>query len=203
MRSLLCVLFLALTAASAAANADPRITLRFQGTPLRAAVDQALRGTGEQYVVEPDVPDVPITATLSDASPLGAARAIAREAALRNPDIELVKQGPVYVFGLRASEVSRLLPPVNLRVPDAAREPVSLSVLNVPLRSAVALLFRGSSLRCEVDPEIRDVPVTLTVRHVPLVSVLRLLARQGLRGNPGLTYGLHGGAFRVMPRPGR
>lgn len=56
------------------------ITLKLDRVPLRAAIDAIFDGTGEQYSVFPNVPDVPITIELHDVSPQAALRYVLRMA---------------------------------------------------------------------------------------------------------------------------
>lgn len=66
-------------------------TLKLDRVPLRAAIDAIFAGTGLQYSVDPNVPDVPITIELHDMSPQAALRYVLRMASKEGPALTFSK----------------------------------------------------------------------------------------------------------------
>ena len=78
---------------------------------------------------------------------------------------------------------------------------VTLNLKDVPLRSAIELLFAGSGLQYSIDPVVQNVPVSLSIRDVSLQAALRLVIRQASTLQPGLTVTREGDIFVVRVRP--
>src|SRR5689334_7559484 len=68
-----------------AQDPDRKVTLNLKDTPLRSAIDALFQGTGLQYAVDPNVPNVPLTITLRDVGLQAALRILIRQAALAVP----------------------------------------------------------------------------------------------------------------------
>jgi hypothetical protein len=68
-----------------------KISIRLVETPLRAAIDAVFAGTGHQYAVNPDVPDVPINVEIRDLPFQTALRLILRIAARQVPGLTVSK----------------------------------------------------------------------------------------------------------------
>src|SRR5262249_869970 len=62
--------------------------------------------------------------------------------------------------------------------------PVTVSLRDVPLRTALETLFNGTGLQHAVEPTVPNYPITLDVRDVPFSTALRTL----LRLAPAVTY---------------
>src|SRR5205823_12247718 len=62
--------------------------------------------------------------------------------------------------------------------------PISISLRDAPLRTALETLFQGTGLQHAVEPAVPNFPITLDVREVPFSTALRTL----LRLAPGVTY---------------
>jgi hypothetical protein len=80
-------LALALPVAAAPPGGAPpparRVTLHYQAVPFRQAIAELFQGTGERYLVAPDVPNVPITLDLKDAPFMTALHALLKPAGAR------------------------------------------------------------------------------------------------------------------------
>jgi hypothetical protein len=70
--------------------------------------------------------------------------------------------------------------------PAAASQPapITLSLRDLPLRTALEALFNGTGLQHAVEPAVPNYPITLDIRDVPFSTALRTL----LRLSPGVTY---------------
>src|SRR5207247_1546120 len=74
---------------------------------------------------------------------------------------------------------------------------VTLSLRDVPLRTALQTLFEGSGLQHAVEPAVPNYPLTLDVRDVPFSTALRIL----LRLAPQVTYRKEGDIYIIGMRP--
>src|SRR5947207_15448412 len=57
----------------------------------------------------------------------------------------------------------------------ASAPPVTLSLRDTPLRTALQMLFEGSGLQHAVEPAVPNYPSTLDLRDVPFSTTLRTL----------------------------
>jgi type II secretory pathway component GspD/PulD (secretin) len=190
----LTVLSLLLLPTVPAAAQNTRLNLDLRATPLRDAVARVLEGTGEQFVVAPDVRDVPITLKLQDLRPDAALRAVVRQAATSVGHLQAVREGDVWLIQPRAAEIGNQLPSAAQRIPDFAHQLVS-PALTGALGDVLPQLFRGSGLTVAVEPHAENAPVTLHLRSVPLITALRLAVRQAGSRHFGLTYSVDGTRF--------
>src|SRR5579872_1783604 len=71
--------------------------------------------------------------------------------------------------------------------------PITLSLRDVPLRTALETLFNGSGLQHAVEPAVPNYPITLDIRDVPFSTALRTL----LRLAPGVTYRKEGEVYVI------
>src|SRR5689334_14347561 len=86
--------------------------------------------------------------------------------------------------------------------PATARDqaPVTISLRDVPLRTALETLFNGTGLQHAVEPAVPNYPITLDVRDVPFGTALRTL----LRLAPNVTYRKEGDIYIIgmrQPQP--
>src|SRR5947209_11190855 len=121
----------------------------------------------------------------------------------------MVKWEVLYRKALAAVVVPLLLTPAAVPAParaapanapvaaGTAPPPVTLSLRDVPLRTALQTLFEGSGLQHAVEPAVPNYPITLDVRDVPFSTALRTL----LRLAPGVTYRKEGDIYIVGMRP--
>ncbi len=100
------VALLAVTASLAprpvhAQEADKKIQIDLQSTPLRDAIRLIFLNSGLQYSVDPNVPNVPIDLKLRDVSLQQALRLVIRQAASSVPGLTSSKEGDVFVIKIR------------------------------------------------------------------------------------------------------
>jgi len=191
MRALFVVLGLALlglptaaTAASVCAAGEPRINLELRQTPLRQAIAALFSGSTQQFVVDPDVRDVPVTLKVTDVSLAGGLRLILKEAAAQLPGLTSSRDGAIYLVKMRSTRPAPITPslPAEIR----GRE-VTFNLREVPLRSALDVLFTATGVVPEVGARVPDVPITLGLRGISLQQALRLVLRQAAISAPGIT----------------
>jgi uncharacterized membrane protein YgcG len=100
----------------------------------------------------------------------------------------------------RAAAPAVVPPPVaaaaGTTTTSAAMTPVTLSLRDVPLRTALETLFNGTGLQHAVEPTVHNFPITLDIRDVPFSTALRTL----LRLAPGVTYRKEGDIYIVGMR---
>src|SRR5713226_7644314 len=89
-------------------------------------------------------------------------------------------------------------PPAASATGAARAEPakVTLSLRDVPLRTALQTLFEGSGLQHAVEPAVPNYPITLDIRDVAFNTALRTL----LRLAPQVTYRKEGDIFVIGMR---
>jgi hypothetical protein len=148
---------------------ERKVHLDLRGTPLRAAIQQLFRNSGEQYAVDPNIPDVPITLNIRDVSLPAALRLILRQAAAQIPGLTQTKDGDVFVIRIR---------PVLQTPPPAAEEPppdeVRSGILAAVDLAKLAAQASGTERGDVFEYAIRQ-PVTLPkgkAAMVPIVSEL-------------------------------
>lgn len=84
-----------------------KITASFKATPFREAVATVFRGSGLQYTLNPNVPNLPVSAELKDVTLESAVQTLVRELADRAPGLELSQSGDIFILerrGPRAAE---------------------------------------------------------------------------------------------------
>jgi hypothetical protein len=77
-----------------------------------------------------------------------------------------------------------------------AMAPVTLSLRDVPLRTALETLFNGTGLQHAIEPAVPNYPITLDIRNLPFGTTLRTLMRLA----PGVTYHKEGDIYIVGMR---
>ena len=118
----------------------------------------------------------------------------------------MVKWEVTFQVPLGVVVVSLLLTPIagaagTLTAPASApaaagAAPVTLSLRDVPLRTALETLFQGSGLQHAVEPAVPNYPITLDIRDVAFSTALRTL----LRLAPEVTYRKEGEIFLIGMR---
>src|SRR5688500_15518456 len=110
---------LAVTVALAPAPAraqdpDKKVTLNLRDTPLRDAINLLFTGSGLQYSVDPNVPNVPVTLNVRDTTLTQALRLIIKQAAGVAPGLTFNRDGDIYTVRIR--------PPMAAAPPDQGPE---------------------------------------------------------------------------------
>src|SRR5439155_26929438 len=77
-----------------------------------------------------------------------------------------------------------------------AAAPITLSLRDTPLRTALETLFTGTGLQHAVEPAVPNYPITLDIRDVPFSTALRTL----LRLAPQVTYRKEGDIYVIGMR---
>jgi type II secretory pathway component HofQ len=172
-----------------------KVTLDLREIPFRQALEALFQGTGEQYAVEPSVPNTPISLRIRDVDFVTALRALVRLAGVTYRR-EVGAAGGLYIIGTRPEPV-RLAAPIEVRAPAPVEEKrFSLDLRDVPIRQALAELFRLAERQYAIEPGVPNIPVTLNVRDVDFTTALRALVRLA-----GLTYRREGPLYMVGTRP--
>jgi type II secretory pathway component GspD/PulD (secretin) len=84
-----------------AQEAEKKVTLNLKDVPLRSAIDALFQGTGLQYSVDPNVPNVPVTLNIRDVGLQPALRILIRQAAVAVPGLTVSREGDIYVVKIR------------------------------------------------------------------------------------------------------
>src|SRR5229473_6892034 len=109
------------------------------------------------------------------------------------------------ILGLSAAAMAPTwgLAPVRVQAAPAATAaasqpaPITLTLRDVPLRTALETLFSGSGLQHAVEGAVPNYPIILDIRDVPFSTALRTL----LRLAPQVTYRKEGDIYIVGMRP--
>jgi hypothetical protein len=103
--------------AQSGVDQDRKVTLALKDSPLRAAIDALFQGSGLQYAIDPNVPNVPVTINLRDVGFQAALRILVRQAAVAVPGLTSSREGDVYMIRIRPPA-----PPVQLATEDVPPE---------------------------------------------------------------------------------
>jgi len=169
---------------SAAAQEERKVTLSLKDVPFRSALAALFHGTTLQYSVDPNVPNFPVTMIVRDSAVPAALRLMVRQCPDSAP-VSVSRDADVYLLRLRDRGDAPAPPIAPIPEPHRDRK-VTLSLQEVPLRSAVDALFQGTGVEYIVGPDVPNVPVTLVLRDVTMQQALRFLLRQAAVLAPGL-----------------
>ena len=78
---------------------------------------------------------------------------------------------------------------------------ISVNVKDIPIKSAIDLIFSGSGTQYVVEPNVPNVPVTLNIQGKPMEQILRILIRSAASQIPGLTQKREGDVYIIGIRP--
>src|SRR5688572_9887146 len=70
-----------------AQETDRKVTVNLKDVPLRNAVDALFQGTGLQYSIDPNIPNVPVNLTIRDVGLQAALRILVRQASVAVPGL--------------------------------------------------------------------------------------------------------------------
>ena len=131
------------------------VTLNLRDTPLRNAIDLIFQGSGLQYAVAPNVPNVPVTVNVRDLSLQSALRLVLRLGAVSVPGLTHGRDGDVYVIRIRR-QPTRGPQPLDAEgetPPELAVELDQLKWERIPIQfnnvAIFALAFGGAILPTE------------------------------------------------------
>jgi type II secretory pathway component HofQ len=164
------------------------VTFAVQGVPLRSALARLFQGTGLSYAVSPDVPDPLVTLSIQGV-PFGTAL----QTLTRVADVSYRRENGVYVISVRPQGAE---PGADNAAPEAGRH-VTLQLTDVPLRRALALLFKGTGLQYAVAPDVPNPPITLELRDEEFATALRQIVRLSAVA----TYRKEGSVYVIDVRP--
>jgi hypothetical protein len=146
------------------------VSANLKAVPLRLALRLLVASNkGAALVVDPNVPDVTIEATIKHRPFLEALHQVVRLASSEKTRVE---------FGIT---LDAIIVRVNPNTPEeekanpGARRKVLLSLKEIPLRRALDMIFMGSGLQYSVNPIVPNLPVTLELKSVPIEQALPML----------------------------
>jgi hypothetical protein len=182
------------------AGYDRKLTITLKDTPLREALQALFEGSGVQYVVGPNVPDLPINLNIRDVGLAPAVRIMVRQAAVAAPGLTTSKDGEITLVRMR----SNVAPPEVASLPQPVRDrKITVTLREAGFRNAVDSLFRGTGVQYGIDAAVPNVPVSLFLKEVPLGQVFRLFLQQAAVGAPGLTSRRDGDVILIRMAPVR
>jgi hypothetical protein len=183
-----------------AAGANRKVTLQATDAPLRRVIEMLFEGSGLQYAVDPNVPDVRINMGVSQAPLREALELVMRLGASQVPGLSYTVQDGVYLIQLRPGGGRNPRVPAVTATGEGPNRKLSLNLRDMPLRKAIEMLFTGSGLQWAVEPNVPDVPINLNVRDLNLQAALRLVVRLASAQVPGLTQTRDGDVYVIRIR---
>jgi type II secretory pathway component GspD/PulD (secretin) len=182
------------------AGYERKLTIKLRDTPLREALQALFVVSGFQYVIVPNVPDLPFNLNIRDVGLAAAVRILVRQAAVAAPGLTTSRDGEITLVRIR----SAVAPPEVASLPQPARDrKVSVTLREAAFRSAVDSLFRGTGVQYSIDAAVPNVPVSLFLKDVPLQQIFRLFLQQAAVGAPGLTSRREGDVILIRMAPVR
>lgn len=146
-----------------------KVSLELKDLPLRKSLEKLFEGTSLPVVVDPNVPDLKVTAKWTDQTVHEIFHALVKQAS--TADVRLGS-----VFGLDAALV--VVNP-NTREEEkrflGAGRKVKLSLKDVPLSRAMDMIFMGSGLQYSIHPAAANLPVTVELKDAHIELALSLL----------------------------
>ncbi len=172
----------------------PNITIELRDTPIRAALEQALRMAKVDFGIDPTVQ--------------GVVNLKAVELPLENV-LKLILRSATtpFTYTVDAFGVYRIQPgalpgdPAPQPMPQEEKQPVALPNITLdfkdtPVREALEQIFRSAKVDYGIDPTVQGY-VNLKVTDVPFENALKLILRSA---NTPLTYSIENGVYLVKPR---
>jgi len=83
---------------------------------------------------------------------------------------------------------------------DVGEKKVNLNLRDIPLRSALELLFQGTGFNFAVDAGVGNPLITINVKDLPFKRALQTLIRLATSQVPGLTYTDDGSLYLIKIR---
>jgi hypothetical protein len=145
---------LSATPARAQAPDDKKVTVNLKDIPLRAAIDALFAGTGYQYSVNPDVPNIPVNLNIRDVGLQAALRLLVRQAATAQPGLTFSKDGDIFVVKIRRDNPNQA-PIMEEAPPEFTDEQSEFTWEKIPVQfnnvAVFVLAFGGQMLPTEAD----------------------------------------------------
>lgn len=133
---------------------DRKVTLNLRDTPLRDSISLLFAGSGLQYSVDPNVPNIPLNLNIKDISLQAALRMLIRQAAVASPGLTFSRDGDVFVVKIR-SEAPRAATAEDSPPERTANEASELVWEKIPIQfndvMVFTLAFGGTMLPTEAD----------------------------------------------------
>lgn len=192
-------LFLGVTMTRAAGEPG-RVSLLLRGTPFRSALAQLPTDGAPAVVVDPAVPDVPVSVSLAGVPWTTALRAIIRAASSGSRTLDLVSSGEGYHVSLRAqpaTSVEFIVPPARPLFMNRG----SVSFKNAPLRQVLRRIAAETRVRTQVDPKVEDAAVTVRLYGRPASELVAAALEAAATQSPGLRYVWDGDRYVVWKCP--
>ena len=159
----------------AAALERPLPSVHLSGDALRRQVCAWSTATGLSCVVDPDVPDVPLTGQ-PERDAWSVLEHLVSEARKDVRDLYLGRIGEIYVLA-RHHPLPGDVPIVS----QSDNRRVSVRLERVPLRAAVRAVLDGTGLQYAFEPSVPDIPITIHLRNVSITTALRWIVREASR----------------------
>lgn len=117
----------------AADEGERKVTLNFRDTPLRDAINILFTGSGLQYAVDPNVPNVPVNLNVREITVQQALRLVIKQAAATAPGLTYSRDGDVYLIRMRppAPPIVEMPPPEQVAASELVWEKVPLQFVDV------------------------------------------------------------------------
>jgi hypothetical protein len=178
-----------------------RADLTLRRTPLREALRRLLAPNRVAARVAAEVPEAPVDLS-HQGTALDALHGIIAAAARQVPELQVSRERGVYHFEVVPPPPSPFpaqpRPEPNPQTAAAARATrVTVNLRNVPVRYAIAVIFRGTGFQYAVYPNVPDTKVTLSLGNTTVEGALQELARLAGRGTPAFTVALAGEVFVI------
>jgi hypothetical protein len=138
-----------------AQEVEKKVTLNLKDVPLRDAIDALFRGTGLQFTVDPNVPNVPVTLNIRDVGLQQALRIMVRQAAVAVPGLVATRGGDIWEIRIRQAAPPPVADPLDRGPeypenfdPNLTWEKIQIQFNNV---AVFVLAFNGQMLPTEAD----------------------------------------------------
>lgn len=142
------------------AASDKRVTVNLRGIPLRDALELLFQGSGLQYAVDPNVPNVLVSANLRDQPITDALRTLLRQVSPQAPGVTFTEDNGIYVIKIRAP----IAPPVEGAI-------LGLPLDNSLVVAGVQAMAQGAE-RGELFEYAIKQPVTIAKQQAAMVPIL-------------------------------
>jgi hypothetical protein len=114
-------------------TADKKITLTLKDAPLRTVIDQIFAGSGIQYAIDANVPDVPVTLSIRDVSLQSALRTVVRLAAGQVPNLTATRDGDIYLVRIKPP-MAALTVPTDAEAPPETNQVLEITWEKIPIQ---------------------------------------------------------------------
>lgn len=176
-------------------DGDKRVSL--SNARLTKVLPVIFEKMGAKFRIEPDVPPVLVSAQLRPQDWAQALPGVILEGFKQEPTLTYSLDGDTYVVHLQKAL------PALLNTRDAALlRRVNVSLVDRPLRDALAEILKGSTWKYQVADKVPDTKVTYSASSELELSVLEAVLRQAAAtGTQAVTYREGAGVLYIEPGP--